>query len=264
MTQKYSGICHSSSIKDHPNLSSHASHRCSTLVHTQTSQLWVPARGLEHPVHRVTCLLLPGKGGRSKEPQAGGVIPVPGPQHQNKTREPFLDPDGEQDPGSPQEGAGDGRGRFKDGEVRHPQGAQEGWGEPSSRHLTGDGEASGPGLALVQVTISVHSAPSLAGGWAGPYLMELSGATSRSASSVSLGGGSLGGTAEKAGDFLEKKAELSTLGPVGNMACGGCGRKVGAKAVYTRGSKGLRSPVHPGQCETLCGMRITLPGFISL
>lgn len=41
----------------------------------------------------------------------------------------------------------------------------------------------------------------------GPYLMELSDETSRSESSVSLGGGgggSLGGTAVKAGDFLEK------------------------------------------------------------
>lgn len=41
---------------------------------------------------------------------------------------------------------------------------------------------------------------------AGPYLMELSDETSRSDSSVSLGGGggSLSGTAVKAGDFLEK------------------------------------------------------------
>lgn len=40
----------------------------------------------------------------------------------------------------------------------------------------------------------------------GPYLMELSDETSRSESSVSLGGGggSLSGTAVKAGDFLEK------------------------------------------------------------
>lgn len=40
----------------------------------------------------------------------------------------------------------------------------------------------------------------------GPYLMELSDETSRSESSVSLGGGggSLTGTAVKAGDFLEK------------------------------------------------------------
>lgn len=41
---------------------------------------------------------------------------------------------------------------------------------------------------------------------AGPYLRELSDETSRSESSVSLGGGggSLSGTAGKAGDFLEK------------------------------------------------------------
>lgn len=39
----------------------------------------------------------------------------------------------------------------------------------------------------------------------GPYLMELSDETSRSESSASLGGGgSLSGTAVKAGDFLEK------------------------------------------------------------
>lgn len=42
----------------------------------------------------------------------------------------------------------------------------------------------------------------------GPYLMELSDETSRSESSVSLGGGggSLTGTAVKAGDFLEKNS----------------------------------------------------------
>lgn len=58
---------------------------------------------------------------------------------------------------------------------------------------------------------------------AGPYLMELSDETSRSESSVSLGGGggSLGGTAVKAGDFLGKntRCHLGQAGSLRRLAC---------------------------------------------
>lgn len=60
-----------------------------------------------------------------------------------------------------------------------------------------------PTLCLVS---SQPGGPRGAGLEGGPYLRELSDETSRSESSVSLGGGggSLSGTAVKAGDFLEK------------------------------------------------------------
>lgn len=119
--------------------------------------------------------------------------------------------------------------------------AWEGQAEPCSRHPgtrrgRGPGEeargrAAGPGAGLRaagQVTFpsaNPNSArrcevrPVRVGPEAGPYLRELSDETSRSESSVSLGGGggSLGGTAVKAGDFLEKKNTSCHLGADGTL-----------------------------------------------
>lgn len=103
--------------------------------------------------------------------------------------------------------------------------AWEGQAKPCSRHLE-PGEApdrgrSGPvpGPGLVQpgqrkFPLRTPNPDSEVGPEAGPYLRELSDETSRSESSVSLGsgGGSLSGAAGKAGDFLEKKHQLSPGG----------------------------------------------------
>lgn len=86
-----------------------------------------------------------------------------------------------------------------------------GGAEPSSRHprtleRTSQGQASCGGTE--DGPLQTHTPAPESSGAPGPgsYLMELSDETSRSESSVSLGGGggSLSGTAVKAGDFLER------------------------------------------------------------
>lgn len=83
--------------------------------------------------------------------------------------------------GSPREGALSGAGLGADGQVTFP--------------------SANPDSARRCEVRPVRVGPE-----AGPYLRELSDETSRSESSASLGGGggSLGGTAVKAGDFLEE------------------------------------------------------------
>lgn len=71
------------------------------------------------------------------------------------------------------------------------------------------GPVPGPGLVQPgqrKFPLRTPNPDSEVGPEAGPYLRELSDETSRSESSVSLGGGggSLSGAAGKAGDFLEK------------------------------------------------------------
>lgn len=76
-------------------------------------------------------------------------------------------------------------------------------GNPGEETAQGQASCSGTRQSSAHPTpASVSSRES----GSGPYLMELSDETSRSESSVSLGGGggSLTGTAVKAGDFLEK------------------------------------------------------------
>lgn len=88
---------------------------------------------------------------------------------------------------------------------------REGGAEPSSSHprtlgRTAQGQASCSGTE--DSPLQTHTPAPVSSGvpGTGSYLMELSDETSRSESSVSLGGGggSLSGTAVKAGDFLEK------------------------------------------------------------
>lgn len=95
---------------------------------------------------------------------------------------------------------------------------REGGAEPSSSHSrtlgrTAQGQASCSGTE--DSPLQTHTPAPVSSGvpGTGSYLMELSDETSRSESSVSLGGGggSLSGTAVKAGDFLEKTPDV-TLG----------------------------------------------------
>lgn len=96
----------------------------------------------------------------------------------------------------------------------------------------------------------------------GPYLMELSDETSRSESSVSLGGGggSLTGTAVKAGDFLEKNSRchlgtgrkktpdvtLEQAGSLRRLACSPAhGLSFGRQQLDARQESGVRRPYLP-------------------
>lgn len=136
---------------------------------------------------------------------------------------------------------------------------REGGAEPSSSHprtlgRTAQGQASCSGTE--DSPLQTHTPAPVSSGvpGTGSYLMELSDETSRSESSVSLGGGggSLSGTAVKAGDFLEKNTRCH-FGPSRKknktppVTLGQAGRLLRFLSLLCRGTGGCQARTGEGR-----------------